>query len=310
MEQLAFPWVQIAGLLRNMSLQGGVGNVFAWILWAVIGMIPLIYWVIRRKHSIKVQRDIFLPIISILVLTGIWFLINPSYLYACFLPVELAGSTELAGGVVAIILDTVILTYIVWNFMSSVERAERERLFRNLRILLGCYTVFLAFALAWQFVNGLQVSFNAFEAGNTMLTGDMRLLEGEFGKQSFLSGLGTSYFFLVLQQIVKVLPACLELPLCILNIRFLMSTEKAGFSDEALGLVTKIYKWSKGSLIAILVSQLSLNILQLLCAKGIRSTNFNLTIPVEEIVKVLLVLVLSCFYMESKKIKDDNDMFI
>ncbi len=176
--------------------------------------------------------------------------------------------------------------------MSSVEGAERNRLFRNLRNLLGCYTAFLAFTLVWQFVNELQTSFATLE------------------NQSFLNELGTSYFFLVLQQIVEFLPACLELPLCIYIIRFLMSTEKAGFSDEALGLVKKIYKWCKGSLIAILISQLSLNVLQLLLAKGIRSTNFNLTIPVEEIVKVLLVLVLSSFYMESKKIKDDNDMFI
>ncbi len=58
MEQLAFPWVQIALLLRNMSLQGGVGNVFAWILWGATGMIPLIYWGIRQKHSIKTKRDI------------------------------------------------------------------------------------------------------------------------------------------------------------------------------------------------------------------------------------------------------------
>ena len=292
MEFLAFPWKQLGDGLRILSLSGTVGDVAAWLLYLIVGSIPLVGWLVLYRRRGWHRIDILLPIMALSLFGGMWLLINPDYLQAYVLP-EVLGK-DMACAVVAVLLDSLLITWAVLSLVGYVETMNRSGTFQWLRWLLLFYMVVVSVSLIWQGGSELVTAQRALRESNTMLTG----------------ALMPSLCFLTLQYLVEYLPAILHLVMLIPVFCLLGSAGNGLFSEEVGIQVQKIYQWSKRFLAVILFSQMIINLLQLLFARKLLDTHFHVTLPLDEIVKVLALLLLSRFYIESRRIKEENEMFI
>lgn len=302
MKYLTFPWEQLGNLLRRLSLSGGAGNLAAWVLYLAAGLCPLAVfsWLAFRKRSRK--ADWLLPLISALLFVGIWFLINPGYLEKTLFP---AGLGEAGKYAFALTIDSAVLTWLLLRFLSGYETRERTRLFREMRLALFLYILLSAAGLLFRGVEEFAEECAVIRAGNTA-----ELQGSSLGLPKPESGLGLSYVFLLLQIVCALLPEVLELILWCVVLTLLGSGEADSFSAESRRKVELLKKLSARFVAAVLFANLGVNLLQLLAGRKIHSSHFSLTFPLRETIVLLGVLLLSCFYLESRRLKEDNDLFI
>lgn len=303
MSYFVFPWEQIGIVLRKLSLAGAAGDVAAWILFAGIGSCPLIFWglLVRQRKNSRV--DLLLPVLSLTLFFGLWFLINPSYLEAYLFP---AGMGEMGKFAFALAIDSVLLCWLLLRFLGNSGKMDKKTLLRSLEILLSLYLALdaaillqggAALAAGWKTV-GVSVS------GNMEWTPTLGIGIIEWRSMRL------SRCFLVFQTLCRYLPELLELGLCGVAICFLHSCEQNSFNEDSLKLVKLLKKISACSLGAVLGTNVCVNLLQLLFAGYIYSSNYTLVFPIKHVIFMLGVLMLSRFWLESKKLKDDNTLFI
>lgn len=291
MEYMTFPWEQLGILLRRLSLSGGIGNAAAWICYLVIGGVPLggTVWMLARHKACR--ADILLPILSALIYMGLWFLVNPSYLNIYLFPTELGNFGKYA---LTAVMDGLLLSWILLKCISGFEKLGKKRLFRSLGILLGIYVAMLSLMVLWQ-------------GGVGFVAACIELMEKNTGAQNMVP---VSCLFLGLQTLAEYLPRILELVLYCMVLDLLHSCEKEIFGAESYGKVERLKKYSSRFLGAIVLTNLGVNMLQLLFARFLLSSHYAIVFPLWEIIVVLGIGVLSRFYLESRQLKEDNDLFI
>lgn len=316
MRYIAFPWEQIGILLRRLSMAGAVGNVAAWVLFTVIGGSPLILWGLlagRRKSS---RADLLLPVLSLTLFAGLWFLTNPFYLEAYLFS---AGVEGMGKCVFALSIDSVLLSWLLLRFLGSCGRMERKNLLRSLEFLLGFYVALSVVEILFQ--GGAELLAEWKSVGvTTSATGLEWMPEQSFGGLEWMPGqsfggmgrrsMGLSRCLLVLQTICRYLPELLELVLCGAAICFLHSCEQNSFNEKSLKQVQRLKNLSACFLGVILGANVCVNLLQLVLAGYIYSSHYTLVFPIRHIIVMLGVLILSRFWLEGKELKDDNTLFI
>lgn len=316
MSYIAFPWEQIGILLRRLSLAGAVGNAAAWVLFTVIGVSPLILWGLlagRRKSS---RADLLLPLLSLTMFAGLWFLTNPSYLEAYIFS---AGVEGMGKCVFALSIDSVLLSWLLLRFLGSCGRMERKKLLRSLEFLLGFYVALSAVTILFQ--GGAELLAEWKSMGVTTSGTDPEWMwsqsfdglgwmpDQNFGGMGRRS-MGLSRCLLVLQTICRYLPELLELVLCGAAICFLHSCEQNSFNEKSLKQVQRLKNLSACFMGVILGANVCVNLLQLVLAGYIYSSHYTLVFPIRHIIVMLGVLILSRFWLEGKELKDDNKLFI
>lgn len=304
MNYFAFPWEQIGTLLRRLSLSGAAGNAAAWVLFMVIGGCPLLFGgllMIRKKSS---RADLLLPLLSLTLFSGLWFLINPSCLEAYLFP---AGTGEMGKCAFALAIDSVLLCWLLLRLLGSSGKMDQKMLLRSLEILLGLYAVLDGAAVLFQ--GGAELA-AGWKAVGVSVSGDMEWMMTPGISAMEGRSVGLSRCFLILQMICRCLPECLELVICAAAVCFLHSCEQNSFHEGSLKQVRRLKKISACSLGAVLGTNVCVNLLQLVFARHIYSSNYTLMFPVKQIIFMLGALMLSRFWLESKKLKDDNTLFI
>ncbi|MCM1188839.1 MAG: hypothetical protein NC541_06045 [bacterium] len=292
MRYLTFPWEELGGLLRRLSLSGGAGNVAAWILFLVLGLCPAAGFaalLLRKRHA---AADWLLLILSALLLAGLWFFVNPSYLEGFLFPAGLKEAGKLS---LALTVDSAALAWLLLRFLTGYEAWGRARLFRVLRAALSAYLFVSGAALLIGGAGDFSENCAAIKAGNA---------PADPGR------LALSLAFLFLQTACSLLPDALDLILWGVVLTFLRSCEKDGFSAESLKKVELLKKLSARFLAAVLFGNLGVNLLQLLLGRNIYSSRYSLVFPLRETVILSGMLMLSRFYLESRRLKEDNDLFI
>lgn len=305
MEYIAFPWEQAGICLRRLSLAGTAGNAAAWALFAALGGSPLICWgvlALRRKNS---RADLLLPLLSLVLSAGLWFFVNPSYLEVYLFP---AGLGDMGKWAFALTIDSVLLSWLLLRFLGSGIKTGRKSLLRSLEILLGIYAVLTVAGVLFQ---GCAELLEDWRAVGTYAseTGREWLLDSSFGGISERS-IGLSRLFLAAQTICRYLPEILESILCAAVIRFLVSCEQDSFHEKSLKQLQGLKKLCGYFLGAILVTNMCINLLQLLLAGYIYSSNYALIFPFRQIIVMLGLMLLSRFWLEGKKLQEDNKLFI
>ncbi len=299
MEYLTFPWEQLGSALRWMSLSGGAGNAAAWVLYAAISVSPLLLWgyIVKKKKSSGI--DCLLGAVSAALFVSLWFLANPTYIEAKLFPAEVGRMGLYA---FAAVLDSLLLAWFILHFLwkggktPDEDRAEdggsleKRKLLRLLQCLLGLWCLLAAVAAVYQESGQVMEAYQAL--------GDNRA--------------GRDLFFLILRSIVARLPEALELLLFVLVIVFLEGCreEEGGFGEKSWRRMELIRNCSRHFLTCILLVNAAFNILQLTAARALASSHYTVLLPLREVIIVLMVLLLSQFYLESRKLKRDNDLFI
>ena len=130
------PFALPARMLRALSLLGGAGNIAAWALYLLICLAPL---AVLAKHRSRCSC-ILAPVLSILLLGGMYLLINPGA--AAGLPGSAALLTQLEGVPIGGILWSVIMA---WTALELLARSARPgaapAMTRWLLHLLPCKSV-------------------------------------------------------------------------------------------------------------------------------------------------------------------------
>lgn len=305
MEYMAFPWEQAGSCLRKLSLAGPAGNAAAWILFIILSASPLIclgVLALRRKVS---RTDLLLPLLSLVLSAGLWFFVNPSYLEVYLFPAGLKNAGKCA---FAVTIDSVLVSWLLLRFLGNGIKAGRKSLLRSLELLLGAYAVLTMLAVLLQggaafLENWKAVGVNGTGTDQTWIW-DLPLAGGSE------RSLGLSRLFLAVQTICRYLPQMLEAALYAEVIRFLYSCEQGSFQEKSLRLLQRLKKWSGYFLGAILGTNMCINLLQLLLARYIYSSNYALVFPFRQIIVMLGLMLLSRFWLESKKLQEDNKLFI
>ena len=165
----------------------------------------------------------------------------------------------------------------------------------GLRILLGLYALVLAIGLIVQGGAEFRAALTALEESNS-------------GSAPFLLEIST--LFLALQAVMGLLPSAAKIALLLMMSVFLHHYAADPFGPAACRAMERLRIASGRLLAVVLVANVGFNVLQLAFSRFLLSVNHQILFPLSEIIVILGIRTLSTLYLESKRLKEDNDMFI
>ena len=339
MDYMTFPWEQVGLLLRRLSLSGGIGNAAAWILFLAIGALPLLAAAVLLRRRRACGADFLLAALSAALFIGLWFFVNPSYIDRYLSPMPAGGIAKFA---LASVIDSLLLTWFLLRFLLRMEEGHRNQAhsregqhsaekvhpmegahpmeeahpmegahsmeeahtgenighgkpLSGLRILLGLYALVLAIGLIVQGGAEFRAALTALEESNS-------------GSAPFLLEIST--LFLALQAVMGLLPSAAKIALLLMMSVFLHHYAAAPFGPAACRAMERLRIASGRLLAVVLVANVGFNVLQLAFSRFLLSVNHQILFPLSEIIVILGIRTLSTLYLESKRLKEDNDMFI
>jgi hypothetical protein len=290
---MAFPFEQIGMGLRLLSLTGSPGNSLALALYAAFCFLPVLFLIIARNKRTLYKEDTLLGLLSAALFVSLYLMINAAYIGKLFGGIGETGysigKAVLGGTLWSILFGYLILRFLRVSFQSGIEK-------------LQVYASALLYALTFLFVwvvcgvcfGEMLNSFSALKAGNT-------------GNET---GLGATYLFLVLRFIVDALPYILNAVTTLIALDLLAAMSTDRYSEQTETLALKLSHWCGKALAAVVVSAVSLNLLQLIFARSLRVIDNDLSIPIVSVLFVLAVLLFTRLVTENRRLKSDNDMFI
>ncbi len=339
MDYMTFPWEQLGLLLRRLSLSGSFGNAAAWILFLATGALPLLAAAVLLRRRRACGADFLLAALSAALFVGLWFFVNPSYIDRYLSPMPAGGIAKFA---LASVIDSLLLTWFLLRFLLRMEKGHRNQAhsregqhsaekvhsmegahpaekvhpteealsmegahsgenighgkpLSGLRILLGLYALVLAIGLIVQGGAEFRAALTALEESNS-------------GSATFLLEIST--LFLALQAVMGLLPSAAKIALLLMMSVFLHHYAADPFGPAACHAMERLRIASGRLLAVVLVANVGFNVLQLAFSRFLLSVNHQILFPLSEIIVILGIRTLSTLYLESKRLKEDNDMFI
>ncbi len=290
---MAFPFEQIGMGLRLLSLTGKLGNSFALTLYAAFCLLPVLFLLIDKNKRELHKEDTLLVLLSAALFVSLFLMVNTAYIGSMFGSVGEAGLTigkaVLGGTIWSMLFGYIILRFLRFSFESGIEK---------LQVYVSSLIYVLTFLFVWAVCGvcfgEMLSSFSALKADNT---GNDR-------------GLGATYVFLVLRFIADALPYILNVITTLLALDLLAAMRADRYSEQAETLALRLSRWCGKALTAVVVSAISLNLLQLIFAPILRVINSELSIPIISVLFVLAVLLFARMVSENRRLKSDNDLFI
>jgi hypothetical protein len=219
-------------------------------------------------------------------------MINPLYLGNLFAGAgeagPAAGKAVLGGTLWSILCGYLVLRVLRISFESGTEKLQGY---------VGALLCALCFLFVWAICGVFGEMLDSFSV----------LREGNKGSES---GLGATYIFLVLRYLTKVLPYVLDIFTVFLALDLLAAMRSDRYSEQTEALALRLSRWCGKALAATAVSGVSLNLLQLLFARALRSVDSNVSIPLASVLFVLAVLFFARLISENRRLKGDIDLFI
>ncbi len=337
MDYMTFPWEQLGLLLRRLSLSGSAGNAAAWILFLAISGFPLAAAAVLLRRHRACRADFLLVALSAALFVGLWFFVNPSYIDRYLSPMPAGGIARFA---LASVIDSLLLTWLLLRFLLGMEGGTAQKQespaqnmrphgnagghdtearhsmeeghstekthstgkhplhgspLRGLRLLLILYALVLAVSLLIQGWGEFWAALTALREGNT-------------GSEAFLVNMST--LFLALRAILELLPGAAQIALLLLMGTFLRHYERDPFGPGSCHAMERLKTASRRLLILILCANTGFNVLQLAFSRFLLTSSHRILFPLPEILVILGLRTLSVLYLESRRLKEDNDMFI
>ena len=294
----SFPFEQIGGGLRGLSLSGTAGNIVAVVLYVIISLLPCGMFLWLKKKGKTCKADLMLLLISADLFFTIYYMINPGLFVSNGMPggKEILGCTFYSLGI----------GYLVLRILAKSAKADTKALQKGLRILLYVVMLFLACVVVVEFAFDLPANIRTLKGANTAVSGGH--LWGDFGNDN--AELTVTYVFLVLQSIVNALPCVLDILVLFIVAKALKELLKGAYSDAAVAAVRRIATVCSKVLAIIVIADMSFNILQVLFRNSLYQVSIISNIPVMSILFVIAALVIARYVGENQKLKLDNDLFI
>ena len=291
---MAVPFEQIGIGLRFLSLQGSLWNALALTIYAAIGLIP-IWYLLRKvqKRGFQYEDSFLLLVLSIFIFLVMYWMVNTDKITELF-PIGGTFGDEIGKAILGCTVYSVLSAYLVIRILRLFFESKIEQLNQYLRILLGVLNVIFVWIIFGSCLDSLLESIKTLKAGNV-------------GNEAEL---GVTYVILGLGFMVEALPYVLNIVTVFLALKLIDVMSTDGYSEDTVIIANKLSQWCAKALAVVMLSNVSLNLIQLVLAKKLRNMNSNLSIPVVSIAFVLAVLILARMIAENRKLKGDNDLFI
>lgn len=287
MHIITFPYAQIGNILRIFSQSENIGNIVAWILYLLVSLSPILYLKFIKKE--KSNNDYMLIIYSLCLFVFIYFWINPGLVMTGILK---PGFSSLFQLIIAAILHSILLIYVISEFMRKIDQSKDLSV---LRLVLSALTI-LQYVLLFV-VFGILLSEFVF---------DISSLDFNYVVP------GYELFIIFFKFITKALPYVLSILLISRLIYFVEDHYRNPYSDENILTLESIskssYQYLLISLVMIIIYLGSLLIFNELTTIALQQYQFS--IPVFSIILMVLILLLNKLYQSNKAIFDENKGFI
>jgi hypothetical protein len=283
----------IGWALRQLSLSGNPGNVFAIILYIIVGLIPVLAWLLLKCKGKNRKVDNLLFPLGGFLLIVLYYMINPG-----LIQVGVAGSGKmLLGGT----FYSLLAGYLVLRVLSMSKTAETTGLHKGLRILLYVVILVFIYSIAAELLVYLPKSLTELREANSAAVNIWGIPD---------AGLVLTYLFVILKSLIGVLPYVMNVFLLILGVRTIDLLIKDTYSKDAVKAIRKIGNCCRKTLGIIVITGASFNVLQLIVGKLLYQIQITVGIPVFSILFVVAILVIVRYVEENQKLKQDNDLFI
>ena len=288
---MAFPFEQIGMGLRSLSLSSGPGNAVAVVVYFAACLVPIAAVLILQKRRKLCAEDGLLVLLSAVLFFVLYIMINPGFISTWMggIAAQSVGKALLGGTVYSVFCG-----YFVLRVLRLFSHGATEKLVRYMSVMLRLLTVLFVYLIFGACFNELLNSIASLQAGNV---GNEHLLD-------------TSYICLVLQFVVNALPYAFNVLVVFAALRLLDKMQTDRYSAETVAAAGRISRLCAAALVAMVLTNIGYNLLQLLFAKTLFVINISVQIPVFSITFVLAALLLTRLVTENKQLKDDNDMFI
>ena len=301
---LVVPFHLIGKGLRWLSLSSNTGNMIAITLYSILSLIPVIFFLWKRRRSDLKPGDYLLLLISIYTFFMLYQFINPHQMIR-HLPPLLAKENALPmiKLAYAIVFFTLWFSYLllrslgILNIMNGKDKTSY--LCNSLQKLL------ITVSIGYTFLLGYFTSFQMFlEISQSNKESDPLL-----PSMAYSGSRSITILFAIIKFVLIGLPILYTVLTMVTGIELLeaMSTHQM---DQEMFAVMKVGKYSKKTVFITVISNIIVNGMQLLLMRQLNHTNFRLELSVIPLIVAFAAMILSEYFKETKELYEDNQMII
>lgn len=288
---VCFPFEQISTGLRWLSLEGGLQNIAAIIIYLAFCLAPILLFLSSFNKKPITAEDGLLAVLTILLFYVMYMLINPGLM-------PTLGGFGLNEEMVKVLLCgtiySVIITYFILIAVRIFFYSETKNLNKYMVLLLSLTAILYTISIFGVELNNFFAQIEAVNAGN----------------EGTEIGLGFTFIFLFINYVVSNVGSIVSIYVILVGINFAKELKEDPYSDETIVASEHLSKVCKLGLIITVCSSTAFNVLQLIFISELRNINALVQIPIFSVVFVLGMLILSRLVIENKIIKDENDSII
>ena len=288
---LVYPFVTLANKLFNISVKGN--NFLAWLILIEVVLIPIVIMVVILIFKKFKPIHIMLPVLSIYLFYIIYSIINPTTLVSTIGKNGYYSIVDLENALCSVFY-ILLISYIVLMFIQRFKGASEKRIISYIEIIIIAVGLILV-------ANSIYI--NYFESAKSY---------SSVYKEISPYGIDMKYtkIFYILKYIIEALPTILYVVMSIIGISILDNMKLDRFDEKVIKQTKLLSKISIISVIIMVMVNLGFNVLTLPYISKLYGDFRCFVVPVYFIVFSLGILLFSKYIEDTKKIKDDNDLFV
>ena len=285
-----FPFALLGLGLRALSLSSTAGNIVAFVLYVAVCALPLAFVTLRLKKRTSRAEDWLLVVMSGFAFYMMYMMINPAYLrLAPGYITEDMGKAVLGGTFYSLLIGWLVL-----KLMRRADGTGTDALLKVLRLLLAAAAVVVVFSISFAGIVEVKAKLAAIQSGNT----DPAVR------------LGLTNFFVLLRYALTQLPVFMGLLIFLLGMRLCEHLLADRYGEDAVASAKRLAAFSKASVVVMLLSCITLNLLQILFAGSLVWADFLTSLPLDSIILAMASLLLARYFAQSRALAQDNQLFI
>jgi hypothetical protein len=286
---IKFPFSQIGDGLRALSLGGSFGNVIAFILYILLGLMPIgILALIVLKKRFRIE-DLLLPLISGLTFYMMYYMINPQLIPGLFVNPEFGSLGKIIFGST---FYSFLIGYLIMKAVRRVKEGKAE-VFAFLKALALIIIFILVFRI---FFIGIYEVKSVIESV-------------EFSGMLGVSN-GLTIFVTIVKALINQVPLVLNIAILLTSMELIDNLKIDFYSQEVNKTAQKLTKICVVSVLAVVLSYMAVNLLQLSFTKVLLVSRYLIEIPLSSLAFASAMWLLANYFKKSSQLSDDNKLFI
>ena len=280
--------------IRNVTLNKSVAA--GWILYFILGLIPLVYPIIRMAVKRKFYLCSLLWIIlSLFGFITLYFFINPHLLNS-----ELISGVTLDNKITLIGFEVTFITILiicVLAELSQLLKSNPEKSYVFVKVIIDIFAVIAIFSVCFINVSSVKAGFkgiSAIEAG---------AFEGRLNK-------GLNCFSILFSFILNAVPAVFTVILLLKCGSFIDMLKVDAFNLNNEKPLKTIIRLAKVTVLITLASTALCNIALIIMSKWLVNANYQFEIPLVMLCTVCLVIIFSQILVRAIEMNEEQKLVI